>query len=589
MIKKSFAELPKSLQRGINLCPEGFEIEINRDELMYLADKAIWTVPFSIIIEETNSFIPKKTFWYCLVDDSYPLGDIDVYPSRENGVEATFPHQNLNLIGNPAYPWRAGKLCLDGPFSKKIGSSSSDPYGNSEDRLRWHLFRSLKWVKGAVNGSLISEGDPFELPQYPSYVKGNLNSVLVYESNKENLSNWKVDDLFGPLEIFNISGLKGICNLQFYKESDRSVIQGFSGRSVPLPAGAQSKGLWILWPKPFVIEPWKAPTTWGEVRKFATECRIDLDSILRKYAKEARGKGSTVLAFGYRIPLYLGKDAEEIHWKAIQLPSFKKVSLNGFRNNEVGWWANDKKNNFNLNNLIQYLDTRNFDQKRLQARGVLPDFLRSKKIVMIGVGALGSMILDSIVRGGIKDLLIIDPEELEAGNVCRHVLTMNEIKKPKVEGVKNLLEQINPYVQVKTLCDHIPTDKLKLKGLFEEWDIVIDCTGSNEVLETLSKVEWRIPKYFFSFSLTWGATALFSYASYSTRISSNKFTEQIGPFLTEYPVSDGVIEGAGCWSPLFPGRHDSIMYASCLCVKELTGMMNLKLDSDYFHKRDIPL
>lgn len=587
MIKKSFEELTPNIKRGINGCPKGHEIEIE-DEIGFLESSSIWVIPFTISLQEKSEFVSQKTSWYCLIDDSYPLGDIDIYPSKEGGIVSTFPHQNLNHSGSNSYPWRAGKLCLDGPFSKKVGNNSADPYGNAEDRLRWHLYRSLIWTTNAINNNLMAAGDPFELPQYPLPSKESLGGIVVYESSRTSLGSWDNAGIYGTVKISNISGLSGVSCLEFFKNDNSTLIQSFSGRIEPLPNGINTNALWILWPKTFVVPPWKAPTTWGEVRDFAHSCKIDIDHILKDFAEKIRDKNPAVIVFGYRIPLHAEKQFEEIHWKAIQLPRLKKKAMNGFRDNEAGWWANDKKNNFNYNNIIQYLDTQNFDQKRLQVRGVLPDYLRTKKIAMIGVGALGSMILDSIVRGGVTDLLLIDPDLLSAGNVCRHVLTLNEINKPKVEGVKYLLEQISPYVKVETFKEYLPTDLATLKSLLLGYDVIIDCTGSNEVLETLAKVHWPIPKYFFSFSLSWGATALFSFSSFSNKISSEKFNEEIKPYLSEYPVEDGVIEGAGCWSPLFPARHDSVMYASCLCVKDLTSLTTLILGTDSFHKRDIP-
>jgi len=34
-----------------------------------------------------------------------------------------------------------------------------------------------------------------------------------------------------------------------------------------------------------------------------------------------------------------------------------------------------------------------------------------------------------------------------------------------------------------------------------------------------------------------------------------------------------VLEGAGCWSPLFPARHDDVVLAAATCAKELEALV----------------
>ena len=43
-----------------------------------------------------TEFIPVQTPWYLIVSDSYPQGDVKLYPAKQGGITATFQHQSLN-------------------------------------------------------------------------------------------------------------------------------------------------------------------------------------------------------------------------------------------------------------------------------------------------------------------------------------------------------------------------------------------------------------------------------------------------------------------------------------------------------------
>ncbi|MCW5830675.1 MAG: ThiF family adenylyltransferase, partial [Deltaproteobacteria bacterium] len=57
-----------------------------------------------------------------------------------------------------------------------------------------------------------------------------------------------------------------------------------------------------------------------------------------------------------------------------------------------------------------------------------------------------------------------------------------------------------------------------------------------------------------------------------------KFTKNIQPWLEHEAATlahcEEILEGAGCWSPLFPARCDDVTLAAATCVKELETLID---------------
>ena len=54
------------------------------------------------------------------------------------------------------------------------------------------------------------------------------------------------------------------------------------------------------------------------------------------------------------------------------------------------------------------------------------DFL-NKKVVIIGLGSVGSFVANNLSKMGIAKLLLIDPDFLTVDNISRHYLGMDSV------------------------------------------------------------------------------------------------------------------------------------------------------------------
>jgi hypothetical protein len=189
------------------------------------------------------------------------------------------------------------------------------------------------------------------------------------------------------------------------------------------------------------------------------------------------------------------------------------------------------------------------------------------------LGALGSVLAEMLVRAGVYDITLVDGELLEAGNVCRHTATLSQVGTSKVAVVAERLRQISPAARVTEIPNALQSSATAIVQEFDNFDVIIDCTASDAVLAVLASAWWPIPRIFASFSIGYAGKRVFSFGMSGHQFPQDEFATNLRPWLEQdgntWDASEEVLEGAGCWSPLFPARYDDIVLAASTCVKEL--------------------
>jgi ThiF family len=543
-----------------------------------------WIVRLTLRRDVGAEFIGVATRWCVLLDGTYPFGRVSFYPAAEGGLTATFPHQSRNAPSRDRRAWRDGRLCLDTPLGgERRVVVVRDPVGDADQRLRWHAERALQWLHRAANDQLLAAGDPFELPDRPqTTARAWVRERVVHDESAASFTAW--DGRAGSFGIARLGALKDIGNalaIKSFEDQCGNVVRAWSGREVgDLPQDRRVNGFWWLWPQPVVVRPWQAPGTWRDLRRIAKVMNVDVDAMLRWLLPRLRGsKSSGILVVGYPMPARVGDAASEVHWDALLLPRLEKAEgqPRGFRPSALGWWHRDRYGKFADAVALEHLFTDNWNAERLQARGRLPNAVRGCNIALLGVGALGSVLAEMLVRAGVEKIALFDDDVLEAGNVTRHVATLVDVGKVKVPVVAQRLRQISPTVRVAEFSEKLPSDAKAVETQLADYDIIIDCTSSDVVLATLERAWWSFPRTFASFSLGFGGKRLFSFGVSGNRFPHGEFDRSVRPWI-EYEShawsgTDEVIEGAGCWSPLFPARYDDVVLAAAVCVKELETLV----------------
>lgn len=75
--------------------------------------------------------------------------------------------------------------------------------------------------------------------------------------------------------------------------------------------------------------------------------------------------------------------------------------------------------------------------------------LAGSKVAVFGIGGVGSFAAEGLARAGVGKLVLIDHEVVELSNLNRQIhATMKTIGKPKVELMKERIQDINPAAEV---------------------------------------------------------------------------------------------------------------------------------------------
>lgn len=104
--------------------------------------------------------------------------------------------------------------------------------------------------------------------------------------------------------------------------------------------------------------------------------------------------------------------------------------------------------------------------------------IASRRVIILGVGGVGSWCAESLVRSGIELLTIVDSDRVCITNVNRQCMaTMKTIGRVKVEALKDKLLEINPKAKIEALQDIYSSDT-RTHFQLENYDYVIDAIDS---------------------------------------------------------------------------------------------------------------
>lgn len=105
--------------------------------------------------------------------------------------------------------------------------------------------------------------------------------------------------------------------------------------------------------------------------------------------------------------------------------------------------------------------------------------LLDSRVLIIGMGGLGSPVGLYLAAAGIGHLVISDFDEVDLSNLQRQVAhTTNNIGLSKVESAKQSFEAINPLINITALNEKLEGDEL-LEHV-KQANIVVDCSDNFE-------------------------------------------------------------------------------------------------------------
>lgn len=138
--------------------------------------------------------------------------------------------------------------------------------------------------------------------------------------------------------------------------------------------------------------------------------------------------------------------------------------------------------------------------------------LKNSTVLIIGLGGVGGYALESIVRSGIQNLIIVDADTIESSNLNRQLISLqSNIGEKKVDAFEKRILDINPNAKIKKIdqyiteeninllfekkidylidaCDTVPTKKLIIKQCINKKIPMISCMGMGRKLD-ISKIK----------------------------------------------------------------------------------------------------
>ena len=103
--------------------------------------------------------------------------------------------------------------------------------------------------------------------------------------------------------------------------------------------------------------------------------------------------------------------------------------------------------------------------------------LQSKRVILFGIGGVGSWCAECLIRTGLTHLTIVDGDTVQPSNLNRQLpATQVTIGQPKVLALKERLLTINPDATIEAIPEMVNSEWLEAHGL--NYDYVIDAIDS---------------------------------------------------------------------------------------------------------------
>jgi hypothetical protein len=366
-------------------------------------------------------------------------------------------------------------------------------------------------------------------------------------------------------------------NVGFYKEKPISsfIVQSFTSNS-----GKKSNCKWSelykrlkFAHKGFYIFIENTP---AKLNRFAFDSWIDLNpfigqeflSLLHGFQKRnvAKNKGKSV-------PIFIGYEtiSTEIHWQ-VAILEIGRFPLRGLPEKiegiKTGKWKGEL-----IDAKISWALSRNSSYEYFFGRGTLSKNIITKRILILGIGAVGSMVATTLVRGGCKFIDLADYDVKEPENVCRSEYLFDNGINEKVKELSRILTSISPFVEIASFKEDCFETLIKVfhkekgaKELFtsalNQYDVIFDCTTDNDLMYILDSLELNCD--LINLSITNHAKDLIC-AFYP---NIYKFVENQFGNILDHDLED-LFNPTGCWSPTFKASYNDINVLVQMAIKHI--------------------
>lgn len=119
--------------------------------------------------------------------------------------------------------------------------------------------------------------------------------------------------------------------------------------------------------------------------------------------------------------------------------------------------------------------------------------LLNSRVVLFGLGGLGSPAGMYLASSGVGELILVDPDHVELSNLQRQIVHMNSaLGQSKVESAARTLQALNPDVSLRTYDRVLAGDELD--QVVAQGDVVVDGTDNFEARFAINAACVRVGK-----------------------------------------------------------------------------------------------
>ena len=318
--------------------------------------------------------------------------------------------------------------------------------------------------------------------------------------------------------------------------------------------------------------------------KFVLESYNDMSSLFSWSQMQFLYKRSLNKEEAQRVPLFCGYKIPngEMRWQVAML----KADDFPIKSEKVKCGGRPIINHLYTKTLIDWASSYNCSYDYFFGRGCLPSSLAEKKILIIGIGAIGSMVAKTLARSGSKYLGLYDVDLKEPGNVCRSEYDFLSGISDKSYELSSVLQSMSPFVQceispkaldswIKLTMDNDET-KNAIQEILNKYDIIFDCSTDDGMMYVLDKLNLRAKLINISIS---------NHANELVCAMGNNITETVKFIFTQIIKSDtlDMFYPTGCWSPTFKASYNDIAAKLQLALKHIIGMLTaIEPESNFY-------
>lgn len=303
--------------------------------------------------------------------------------------------------------------------------------------------------------------------------------------------------------------------------------------------------------------------TWSQLQPYVAQDFLSfMYGIARNTPFAKKGIKDIPVLIGYNIP------SGEVHWQCavVDVSSFPLYADKVDKGKYVGYLSDAK---------IDWVQTKNCSYDYFFGRGKLANGLTEKKILLIGIGAIGSIVATILARGGCRSISLVDYDVKEPENVCRSEFNFSTGINNKVDDLRNNLIKISPFLNVSGMPKFMDAIKIfinnkslngTIREVLEQYDYVFDCTADNDVAYILSLLQPSAQVI--NLSITNNANELVCGHGHNAYQWVNVIFKQLKK------EDDDLYRPTGCWSPTFKASYNDVNVLVQFAMKYINSLIN---------------